>query len=409
MRYAKQRVLPLAAAGIIWTALAAVPASAQMVEKQSGSSGSSATSGSSGSRSTASRPTTSRSSSRSTASRSTSTRSRSTSSGTRARSAPRTPVETRGGRGYGEFRDSKDVQNIDRRRRNHPETYERRNRVDDRNHRRNHRPYRYYDRGRHHYYPRGYYGYYPYRYPYFSYYGAFGFWCPPFFDYGWHWERSRRGPARIYVDAYDDRRTGALDLDVSPEKAQIFIDGNLVGVADQYDGFPTYLWLDEGTYDVAIFKPGYETIFRQYTIYPGVVIDVEDRMQKGESIHPSEHVSKSTVNRDERIRRNREREEAVRRDTQAVQERPTSIERQEGAEPEIGRVVLDIIPPDAAVYLDGIFLGTGGEVTGLTSGLVVDPGEHLLEIIRPGYESREIEISVAEGERVDLAVELQQK
>ena len=29
------------------------------------------------------------------------------------------------------------------------------------------------------------------------------------------------------------------------------------------------------TYEIAFYKEGYETIFRQYTIYPGVTVDVK--------------------------------------------------------------------------------------------------------------------------------------
>lgn len=37
--------------------------------------------------------------------------------------------------------------------------------------------------------------------------------------------------------------SGALDFDVSPERAEIYVDGRFVGIADDYDGFPEYLWL----------------------------------------------------------------------------------------------------------------------------------------------------------------------
>ena len=70
---------------------------------------------------------------------------------------------------------------------------------------------------------------------------------------------------------------------------------------------PNYLWLDEGTYDVVFYYPGRKTLARQYTIYPGLVIDVEDRLEEGESVHPLDLGPKSHVNRDERLRRDRER------------------------------------------------------------------------------------------------------
>ena len=414
MRYQTKRVFPLAAAGLMWMTLAAVPGAAQMVEKQStsssGSSASSSSKSSAPSRSASSSRSSSRSSSSARSSGS-SQRSRarsqdSRSSSSRTRAVPRSSGETRGGRGFGTYRETKEVDTIDRRHRRRD--HDRRDRVRDRRdrrHRSGHHGYNYHYRNRYRY--GGHYGYYS--YPYVSYYGAFGFWCPTWFDARWgygSWGRYRR-PVTVYVDDYDNGHVGALDLDVSPEKAEIYIDGRLVGVADNFDGFPTFLWLADGTYDVAIYKPGYETIFRQYTIYPGAVIDVEDRMQPGESIHPDDYyVQKSTVNRDERIRRNREREAAVEAQKAPVLEAPEAPPMDRGSSGEIGRLALDILPPDAAVYLDGIFLGTAEEVTGLTAGLVVEGGEHVLEITRPGFEPRKIDISLSPGERVDLAIVL---
>ncbi len=119
---------------------------------------------------------------------------------------------------------------------------------------------------------------------------------------------------------YGGTGAGALDLDLSPENAQIFVDGEYVGVADDYDGFPTFLWLERGTYDIAFFLPGYQTIVRQYTVRPGQVIDVEDRMTSGDSIPPEELMRpKSTEVRDARIRRNDEQNAEV--DRQEAEER----------------------------------------------------------------------------------------
>ena len=83
------------------------------------------------------------------------------------------------------------------------------------------------------------------------------------------------------------------------------------GVPDalDYDGFPTFLWLERGTYDVGFFLPGFQTIVRQYTVRPGAIIDVEDRMTPGESVPPAELMRpKSNEVRDARIQRNEEQE-----------------------------------------------------------------------------------------------------
>jgi len=147
---------------------------------------------------------------------------------------------------------------------------------------------------------------------------------------------------------YNGKEMGALDLDIRPEKAQIFVNGEYLGVADQYDGYPGYLWLEQGTYDIVFYYEGYESISRQYSIYQGAVVDVSDVMVPGEAKRPEELISKSTVNRDERLRRDRER---------VVEAHRSSSERGGG---DVGRLHLNVWPEDTAVYLDGHFLGTGG-------------------------------------------------
>jgi len=257
-----------------------------------------------------------------------------------------------------------------------------------------HRPH-YYPRGGHHYY----YPYSPYYYPYYGYYGYYG-------PYGYlYFPHVYIGGGARY--SYDTTSMGALDLDVSPEKAEIWVNGSPVGVADQYDGFPTYLWLEKGTYDIVIFKEGFQTISRQYTVYPGVVIDVNDRMVRGESVRPEDLASTSTAIRDERIRRDRERAERAEAEEAWRQDSGDAVQ---GNDPEgVGRLLLAVAPGDSAVYLDGHFLGTGAEISQLSAGLVVEPGQHVIELVRPGYQTEKVPVTVPPGERVTLDLEMQER
>jgi hypothetical protein len=236
------------------------------------------------------------------------------------------------------------------------------------------------------------------------------YWGSPYYGWGGYW-----GPAYGYTTVYPvaGATHGALDLDVSPETAEIYVDGQLVGKADDFDGFPDFLWLEKGTYDVAIFLPGFQTIARQYSIYAGQIIDVGDRMTPGQETRPEDLVSKSTEHRDERLRRDRENEEELRAAEQSgewpEESRPFEEPRSDSldARGEPGRAVVRIAPNDASVYLDGRFLGTGSELSRLRSGLIVDAGEHELEIVRPGYQSTSRGFSVRSGEEVELVIQLE--
>lgn len=271
---------------------------------------------------------------------------------------------------------------------------------------------------------RGHYGGY-----YGGYYGAYGY-------YPWGWFGFRAFPYSYWGDyygspyghtvVYPNNRygdAGALDMDVSPERAEVYLDGERIGTADEFDGFPSLLWLERGTYDLAIYLDGFRTIARQVTIYPGLIIDVEDRMERGESVRPEDLPTRTHVRRDARIREDREREAEVDardrdyRDWRARRAQSAAAARQgdDGAVGEDERseiagdsaaVRIEVEPADASVYLDGRFVGTGSELARLPAGIVVEPGDHQLEVVRPGHQPQRRSFAVRAGEALDLEVEL---
>jgi len=247
--------------------------------------------------------------------------------------------------------------------------------------------------------------------------GWWGSWYSPWWYYPW-------GPGVYWYTEQVRPDMGALDLDIRPEKARVYLDGAPIGVADNFDGWPRELWLEEGTYDLVFHHEGFETIARQYTIYPGVIIAVEDRMVPGEAKLPEDLLARSSANREERLRRRLERGEEpweagdadrmgwrdrVRAErAEAGREAPRDDGRQGAydARVEPARLRLAVEPTDAAIYLDGRFLGTGDELLGAAASLMVDPGDHELEVVRPGYESKTTTFTAEAGEEVELTVEL---
>lgn len=273
--------------------------------------------------------------------------------------------------------------------------------------------------GRGHHGGRGYYyggGYYPYHYPYG--WGNYGFW-PGF--YGWWWWGGYPHYGYDYPGYYERDRAGALDFDVAPARTEIYLDGEYVGKVDGFDGWPRYLWLPKGTYDVVLYLDGYKTIARQISIYPGSVIQIDDRLEPGDSVRPEDLASKSTERRDERLRYERERRERVDRgedrgdddydeDWRDRIRRDRDRDEDDDAEDRSsrkGRLVLEVEPEDASVYLDGRFVGTGSELALMRDGLPVSPGEHRLAIVRPGRKAEEREFEVEAGEEVEIEIELE--
>ncbi len=249
--------------------------------------------------------------------------------------------------------------------------------------------------------------------------GWWGYWGP----WAYYYDTPPYSYTRVYPNSdYGDY--GALDLDISPEKAAVFLDGKRIGVADDYDGFPTYLWLKAGVYDLVFYADGYETIARQYVIRPGLIVDVEDSMTPGQAIRPEDLPAKTHVHRDERLQQDREAEDDAARgyrpappQGQSWREQRPPVEESdadnaarrevsEDARVAPARLKLDVEPGDASVYLDGRFIGTGAEIAELPNGLLIDAGQHRIEAVRPGRRAVNKEFSAEPGSesRIDLTL-----
>jgi hypothetical protein len=287
------------------------------------------------------------------------------------------------------------------------------------------------------YYGGGYYGgYYGYGYPY-GYYGGWGFWPGIWGGYGYGYDYPYGYPyGHGYPGAsgryYESNRQGALDLDVAPGRTHVFIDGQDLGPVDRYDGWPGYLWLPQGTYDVAFYLDGYKTVARQLTVYPGTVLDIDDRLEEGQSVRPEDLATKTHQRRDDRLSYERQRRDRISRgysdDDQDWRDRARR-DRDRGAmrnedrdddedQMEDRKVIgstsrsgahlrLSVEPEDASIYLDGQFVGTGSDVSLLQAGLPVAPGTHRLAVVRPGHRAVEKEFDVKAGGDIELNIELE--
>jgi hypothetical protein len=243
--------------------------------------------------------------------------------------------------------------------------------------------------------------------PYWRYRGYGGWWGGFYWPWWWY-DDSYYYPHPRYrhdwrAESYQSD-SGALDFDVSPERAEIYIDGRFVGIADDYDGFPEYLWLPRGTYDVVIYLEGFETIRRDFRVTPGEVIDIEDTMVPGVSVKPEPSAGRTP----ERREPDEDQEGAYERRPPARDEDEEDAEAYD-VRGEPGRLKLEVEPGDASLYLDGRFLGTAEDLGRLRKGLILAPGKHTLQVVRPGYETLEKTFEVEPGEEVDLDLSLERE
>ncbi len=125
--------------------------------------------------------------------------------------------------------------------------------------------YRHHGYGYNGYGHHGYYGYRDYRH-YPRYYGPKGV--------------ARQGDA-------SSAELGAVDLNVKPKNTRVYLNGHDIGVTGDFDGFPRQLWLEGGTHELTLLRPGSEPLVRELEIRPGVKLDVRHRMRPGSSEPPA--------------------------------------------------------------------------------------------------------------------------
>ncbi len=215
----------------------------------------------------------------------------------------------------------------------------------------------------------------------------------------------------------------AAGRDVEVEGAHVVVNGEDLGIVDRYDGWPGYLWLPEGTYDVAFYLPGYKTIARQIA---------DQRWRRGRRSAPrispprptnggTRGSGSSRSARSSSIARTATRATTIRTGTiasatTAARCGTTRVRWDHGPGMSRGmsredsgqsHLRLSVEPRDASVYLDGQFVGTGTDLSLLHAGLPISPGSHKLSVVRPGHKPVEKSFDVKSGGDVELEISLE--
>lgn len=264
------------------------------------------------------------------------------------------------------------------------------------------RPYPYY------YYSPGYYGYYG------------GYYSDWWYGPGWYSWGYYPGYSYRYRGAYDD--DGALRLQVSPNKARVYVDGYYAGVVDDFDGLFQRLNLPPGRHELSFKLEGYKTHRIRLYVPPDQTLKIRYDLVQGEgedTVDDSlDKAGAEWADRERERSRDRDRDRSYRysyRDRDKERERASDRERDDdGRDAErddddapaaTGSAVLslEVQPEQAAVYVDGAFRGTGKDVDDLN----LPPGRHRVEVVAPGFKTFDREVEVKSGDTEELTIELQ--
>ena len=223
--------------------------------------------------------------------------------------------------------------------------------------------------------------------------------------------------------------------DVSPETTRVFLDGRFIGMVEDFNG-PDYLYLNKGDYQLEFRLDGFETKSINLSARPGAQMKISEKLkkipgapqygsydnpepeggvqrywskEKNASAHPVE-VQAAPPSQAQPWRGNGQPAEAGPGESGGEVAMDAAPQAPAAAVPgakQRARIVFHVTPGDAAVYLNDHFIGTGEELSTLTRGFQVPPGQHSLTVSRPGMVTREESVVVGPGKSETVEISLQ--
>ena len=290
----------------------------------------------------------------------------------------------------------------------------------------------------HHPYNRGYYR--PYYRPY--YYRPYGF------GYGYGYGGYGYGgygygyPYGYYNSYYNG--LGEVRTEVKPDEAKVYLDGDYVGVADDFNSWYQRMNLDPGKYRLVFRLNGFQPYAMTLRVLPGQDYHIKHQLIPGEDVIPESEMRLSPqeaprsrdYDRNNNYDRQRNhdddynddngqfgsnggsngRDEQFDRRGQSAQRdqynsEPAPLEYELGEQAQSGKTMftIQVEPKDATIYIDGTYYGTGDAQSSNQIQVLLANGTHKLEVVRPGFESFSKDFVVNESAARNITIQLEKK
>jgi len=251
------------------------------------------------------------------------------------------------------------------------------------------------------------YPYWGWGYPYYGYgygYGGYPYW------YGY--------PSYGYGYPYDP--TGSLRIEVKPRETQVYVDGYLAGVSDDFDGTFQRLHVRPGEHHLLLHLNGYKNASQTIYVQPGNTYKITHQMEPLPQGAPQDPIPTpepgAAAGQNERPPTDvqarpapyyppHERESNPPREPYPPQQPPADQPRNQS---QFGAVAIRVQPPDSGIMIDGqAWRGPTDEDGAVV--IQLSAGTHRVEIARDGFERYQTEIDVRPGATTPLNVMLQRR
>lgn len=197
----------------------------------------------------------------------------------------------------------------------------------------------------------------------------------------------------------------SVDTEVTPREALVYLNGVLVGSVADFDGTPDFLYLDAGDYTLEFRSAGYRSKMLDLNVGGEnkllVVLDLRRDPASGVG-SPNPPSPGLPYGRKFGPSFGPATSQPMGRDRTAGGAQPPAASRQGMA-----ALKVRVSPANAAVYIDGVLVGTGEELARLNRGIAVAPGGHRIDVVAPGHAPKTVQVEAEPGKEQELSLELE--
>ena len=236
--------------------------------------------------------------------------------------------------------------------------------------------------------------------PHFSAGFYYGPWYGPYFYSPWLYSSFWWYPPYAYPYYYG--RAGAtLRIQVQPKNAEVYVDGYLAGIVDQFDGMFQDLVVEPGTREVTVYQEGYKPIVQRLYVSPGNSYKIKGTLERLAPGEPNEPRPVAAV---EPPAAPGQAPAAVRPALAGQGGEPAVPAFHVQADSRFGQLALRVQPGDAEVRIDGeAWKGPEG---GDRLVVHLSAGTHRVEIRKDGFDPFVTAIEITRGAVAVLNVSL---
>jgi hypothetical protein len=232
-----------------------------------------------------------------------------------------------------------------------------------------------------------------------------GFYYGPYFYSPWFYSSFWWYPPYGYGYPYYYGAVGAsIRIQVQPKSAEVYVDGHLAGIVDQFDGMFQNLVVEPGSHEIIVYQEGCKSIVQRLYLSVGSSYKIKGTMEKLAAGEPNEPRPVPAPEPWPAQAQYQEPQPAAPPAVPSANAPPVEMFRPMNADSRFGQVAIRVQPADAEIAIDGEpWKGPQG-----AERLVVHlaAGTHRVEIRKEGFDPFVTAVEIRRGEVTVLNVSL---